>query len=205
MPRAVKRMKPAPVATIEAVIHCLRGERVILDADLAKIYGVETKVLNQAVKRNRVKFPPDFLFELNLTEAVNLQRTVRPHDARSRSQFVTLKRGRNVKHPPYAFTEHGAIMAANILNSPQAVQMSVFVVRAFIKMRSALTDTRELARKLVALEDELKARLDTHESAIVDVLQRVMALLDPPAPPPEPPKPEMGFHATLKPAPTKNT
>jgi hypothetical protein len=88
-------------------------------------------------------------------------------------------------------------MAANILNSPRAVQMSVFVVRAFIKMRSALTDTRELARKLAALEDELKARLDTHESAIVDVLQRVMALLDPPPAPSEPTRPEMGFHTSL--------
>jgi hypothetical protein len=88
-------------------------------------------------------------------------------------------------------------MAANILNSGQAVQMSVFVVRAFVKMRSVLTDTRELTRKLTALENELKARLDTHESAIVDVLQRIMALLDPPAPPPELPRAEMGFHSTL--------
>ncbi len=85
-----------------------------------------------------------------------------------------------------------------------AVQMSVFVVRAFSKMRAAFTDTRELARKLAALETELKARLDIHESAIVDVLQRVMALLDPPPPPPETPRPAMGFHATLKPVPTKN-
>ena len=198
MSNAAKRKPAALVPTIEAAIHTLRGERVILDADLAKIYGVQTKVLKQAVKRNREKFPPDFLFELNLTEAVNLQRAVRPNDAGSRSQILTLKRGGNVKHPPFAFTEHGAIMAANILNSPQAVQMSVFVVRAFIKMRAALTNTRDLARKLAALEKELKARLDTHESAIVDVLQRIMALLDSPPPPPEPPKREMGFHAALK-------
>jgi hypothetical protein len=88
-------------------------------------------------------------------------------------------------------------MAANILNSDSSVQMSVFVVRAFIKMRGAFTDTRELARKLAALDKELKSRLDTHESAIVDVLQRVMALLDPPQPPEIPPR-EMGFHTTLK-------
>ena len=203
MPRAAKRKLSAPLVSIDTAIHTLRGERVILDADLAKIYGVETKALNQAVKRNRDKFPSDFLFELNLTEAVNLQRTGRLNNADSRSQFVTLKRGGNVKHPPFAFTEHGAIMAANILNSPPAVQMSVFVVRAFIKMRSALTDTRELAGKLAALETELKARLDTHESAIVEVLQRVMALLDPPPPPPEPPSREMGFHTALKPKPAK--
>jgi hypothetical protein len=192
MPRLAKRKPAALAPSIEASIRTLRGERVILDADLAKIYGVETKVLNQAVKRNREKFPPDFLLQLNGNEV----------SALNRSQSVTgsLQRHRDPKSRPYAFTEHGAIMAANILSSPQAVQMSVFVVRAFIKMRAALTDTRELTRKLAALERELKGRLDTHESAIVDVLQRVMALLDPPPSPPEPPKPEMGFHAALKPA-----
>jgi hypothetical protein len=205
MADAAKRKTSAPLGAIEAAIHTIRSERVILDADLAKMYGVKTKALKQAVKRNRDKFPPDFLLELNLTEAVNLQRRGFQNDANSRSQSVTLKRGGNVKHRPYAFTEHGAIMAANILNSPQAVQMSVFVVRAFIKMRSVLTDTRELARKLTALETELKSRLDTHESAIVEVLQRVMALLDPPPAPPEAPSREMGFHAALKPVSKKPT
>lgn len=125
----------------------------------------------------------------------------------NRSQIVTgsLQRHRDPKSRPFAFTEHGAIMAANILNSPQAVQMSVFVVRAFVKMRAALTDTRELARKLGALEQELKSRLDTHETAIVDVLQHVMALLDPPPPPPDPPAREMGFHTALKPSPSKKS
>jgi hypothetical protein len=198
MSHAVKRKTSAPLVTIEAVIHTVRGERVILDADLAKIYGVETKTLNQAVKRNREKFPSDFLFELTRAEAMNLQQSRRQADIILRSQIVTLRHGRHVKHLPYAFTEHGAIMAANILKSPQAVQMSVFVVRAFIKMRAALTDTRELARKLATLEAELKSRLDTHETAIVDVLQRIMALLDPPPPPPEPRKREIGFHAAPK-------
>ena len=197
MPRATKQNPPTLAPTIEAAIHTLRGERVILDADLAKIYGVETRSLKQAVRRNRKKFPTDFFFELTLTEAASLQRTERTSDANSRSQIVILKQGRNVKHLPFAFTEHGAIMAANILNSPRAVQMSVFVVRAFIKMRAALTDTRELARKLAALEKELTSRLDTHESAIVDVLQRIMALLDPPPPPPTPPAREMGFHTAI--------
>lgn len=115
---------------------------------------------------------------------------------------MTLKHGHNIKHRPFAFTEHGALMAATILNSPQATQMSVFVIRAFIKMRGLLTDTRELARKLASLETELKSRLDSHEVAIVDVLQRVMQLLDPPLGPEIPTK-EMGFHATL-PKPTKD-
>jgi hypothetical protein len=109
------------------------------------------------------------------------------------------QRHRDPRARPYAFTEHGAIMAANLLNSPQAVQMSVFVVRAFIAMRAALSDTRELARKLATLEKELTARLDTHETAIVDVLQRIMALLEPPPPAPESPVKEMGFHTAIKP------
>ncbi len=180
---------------INDVIHTIRGERVILDADLARIYGVETRVLNQAVRRNRTKFPPDFLLEITTAEAKDL--------GRSRSQIVILKRGHNVKFAPFAFTEHGALMVATILKSPQAAQMSVFVIRAFIKMRSLLTDTRLLAKKLSSLETELKSRLDTHEIAIVEVLQRIMLLLDPP-PGPEVPEKEIGFHATLATKPSKS-
>lgn len=171
---------------ISSAIRTIRGERVILDVDLATIYGVETKVLNQAVRRNRDKFPRDFIFQIDDNDTL----------ANMRSQIVTASK-RNVRHRPYAFTEHGAIMAATILKSPQAVQMSVFVVRAFVKMRAALSDTRELARKLAALEKELTTRLDTHETAIVGVLQRIMALLDPPAAAMEQSKREMGFHAHL--------
>jgi phage regulator Rha-like protein len=112
---------------------------------------------------------------------------------------VTLKQGQHRKYLPYAFTEHGAIMAANVLNSPRAVQMSVFVVRAFIKMRAALSDTRELARKLADLERDLKSRLNVHEAAIVEILQRFMAILDPP-PVPSPPRPRIGF-VPARPAP----
>jgi phage regulator Rha-like protein len=191
-------MKRSPVppsaVSIDGIIHTIRGERVIVDADLAKLYGVPTKVLNQAVRRNRAKFPPDFLMILNPVEAELLRR--------SKSQFVTLKRGKNVKHRPLAFTEHGALMAANVLNSPKATQMSVFVIRAFVRMRGLLTDTRELARKLADLETELKARLDTHEVAITDVLQRIMQLIDPP-PAPDIPAKEIGFHATLTPPATR--
>jgi len=183
--------EPHPDAnfSIVSAIRTIRGERVILDVDLATIYGVETKVLNQAVRRNRVKFPRDFIFQLTENEVL----------AQNRSQFVTgsTQRHRGLQSLPYAFTEHGAIMAATILKSPQAVQMSVFVVRAFVKMRAALSDTRELARKLAALEKELTARLDTHETAIVGVLQRIMALLDPPAAAMEQPKREIGLHAHL--------
>lgn len=179
--------RPSAVAVVEPVeplLHELRGERVILDSDLARLYGVETKALNRAVKRNLEKFPSDFMFQLTAEEAESL-----------RCQSGTSKAGRGGRrYLPYAFTEHGAIMAANVLNSPQAVQMSVFVVRAFLKMRAALTDTRQLAKKLADLEAELKSRLDVHEVAIVEILQRVMNLLDPP-PRPDLPKREMGFHS----------
>jgi hypothetical protein len=154
MPRAVQRKKSVPAVAIEAAIHSLRGESVILDADLAKIYSVETKALNRAVKRNGAKFPPEFMFQLTKQEGASL-----------RCQVGTSKAGRGGRrYLPFAFTEHGAIMAANVLHSPQAVQMSVFLVRAFIKMRSALTDTRELARKLAALEDALKGAASTRTS-----------------------------------------
>jgi hypothetical protein len=106
---------------------------------------------------------------------------------------VTLKRGQNIKFFPYAVTEHGAIMAANVLNSSRAVQISVFVVRASLKMRALLGDKRELAQQLAALEKELKQRLDMHEAAIVTILQRVMDIIDPPSLPPQPPKPRIGF------------
>lgn len=117
---------------VEPLLRELRGERVILDSDLARLYGVPTKRLNEQVRRNAERFPPDFCFQLEPQEVANL-----------RSQIATSSYGGR-RYLPYAFTEHGAIMAANVLNSPQAVQMSVFVVRAFLKMRAALTDTRQL-------------------------------------------------------------
>lgn len=196
----MSRPKKSPVlpSVVEGVIHTVRGERVILDADLAKLYGVTTKVFNQAVRRNREKFPPDFMFEFTRSEVINMQNSDYQKDIILRSQIVTSKRNHGGRRSlPFAFTEHGAIMAANILNSPQAVQMSVFVVRAFVKMRSLLTDTRELAKKLAALEKELTSRLDSHETAISEFMRRIMFLLDPPRGPEIPDK-EMGFHTTLK-------
>lgn len=168
------------------LIHTIRGQKVILDADLARIYGVPTKRLNEQVKRNRQKFPPDFLFKLTAAEVKEL----------NRSQIATgSQKHRDPRFAPHAFTEHGAIMAANVLNSPRADQMSVYVVRAFLKMRSLLTEHRELARQLAELEKKLTKRLDVHEVAIVDVLHRIMRLLDPPSVP-EPKRRQIGFHAT---------
>jgi phage regulator Rha-like protein len=156
----------------------------MLDGDLAAIYGVSTSRFNEAVKRNKERFPADFMFQLTAEENASL-----------RSQFATLEtgRGRHRKYRPYAFTEYGALMAANILNSPRAVQMSIFVVRAFAKMREALLASPELARKLAALEKKLTGRLDVHEAAIVKVLQDLMQILNPPPSPPPPPRPQIGF------------
>jgi hypothetical protein len=175
------------ITTITSVIRTIRGRKVILDADLARIYGVTTKALNQAVKRNLKRFPDDFLLRLSSDELENL-----------RSQFVISSSHGGQRYLPYAFTENGAIMAANVLNSPQAVRMSVFVVRAFVQMRDLLGSTKELAKQLAALEKKLTARLDGHEAAIVEVLRRVMDILDPSPPPssePETPKRRIGFHA----------
>src|SRR5579863_5241152 len=123
-----------PMEQLDRLIHEVRGQKIMLDADLAEVYGVTTKALNQAVKRNADRFPADFAFLLTRQEVASL-----------RSQIVTSKSRGGRRYLPYAFTEHGAIMAANVLNSPRAVQMSVFVVRAFVKMRALLSDSRELA------------------------------------------------------------
>ena len=152
---------------IESVIVVARGHRVILAADLARIYGVETRVLNQAVKRNLEKFPGDFIFRLTRGEAETL--------SRSRSQSVILKRGQNIKFLPYAFTEYGAIMAANVLNSPHAVQMSVFVIRAFVRLRHIVTTHKELAAKLV----ELERTVASHDGDIKTLFEAIRQLMEP--------------------------
>lgn len=174
------------VEIIGSVIRTIRGQRVILDADLARIYGVTTKRLNEQVKRNADRFPPDFLFQLKVEELDSL-----------RSQIATSNSRGGRRYLPFAFTEHGAIMAANVLNSPEAVRMSVFVVRAFVQMRDLLGGNKELAKQVAALEKKLTARLDDHEAAIVQVLRRLMDILDPPPLPPAPEKPKrrIGFNA----------
>jgi predicted amino acid-binding ACT domain protein len=172
------------VEQIDGMIRTMRGARVILDSDLAKIYGVPTFRFNEAIKRNRNRFPDDFMFQLTRVEFDFLK-----------SQIAMSKTGRGGRRTlPYAFTEHGALQAANILNSSRAVQMSVFVIRAFVMMRETLRAAPELARKLAALEKKLTARLDVHETAIVQVLQEVMQILNPPPAPPAPPKRQIGFY-----------
>jgi hypothetical protein len=140
---------------------------------------VPTKRLNEQVKRNASRFPSDFLFRLSAEEAEGCHR--------SRSQFATLKRGQNIKYLPYAFTEHGALMAANILNSPRAVAMSVYVIRAFVKMRQDVAANAAILKRLA----EIDKTLLLHDTALRDIYQKLRPLLEPP---PLPPKPEIGFH-----------
>jgi hypothetical protein len=148
---------------LEGMILIFRGQKVILDSDLARIYGVSTKALNQAVKRNASRFPTDFAFQLTLQEISHL-----------RSQIVTSKQGRGGRrYVPYAFTEHGAIMVANVLNSRQVVKMSVYVVRAFVRLREALALHKDLARKLEALEKKVGAH-DAQIQGVFDALRELI-------------------------------
>ena len=150
---------------VESRILILRHQRVILDSDLAELYGVPVKQLNQQIKRNRERFPTDFMFQLTAKEDKSL-----------RSQIVTSKKGHGGRrYPPYAFTEHGAIMAATVLNSKRAIEMSVFVVRAFVRMREMLAKNRQLAAKI----DELDRRLETHDTAIQDIIDAIKELMVP--------------------------
>ncbi|MBI2361985.1 MAG: ORF6N domain-containing protein, partial [Elusimicrobia bacterium] len=134
---------------LERRIRLLRGQRVMLDSDLAEVYGVPTKRLNEQVKRNAGRFPVDFMFRLSAAETLSLER--------SRSQFATLKRGKNIKYRPCAFTEHGAVMLASVLNTPFAVKASVQVVRAFLWLRSAIAASEPLQRRLDSHEERLCA------------------------------------------------
>ncbi|MGH7984176.1 MAG: ORF6N domain-containing protein [Candidatus Udaeobacter sp.] len=182
-----------PIEQIDEMIRTIRGTRVMLDRDLAKIYGVPTFRFNEAIKRNRHRFPADFMFQLTREEFDFLRSQIAMSKRKNSSQIaMSSGKHRGTAYRPYAFTEHGALQAANILRSPRAVQMSVFVIRAFVKMREALRGTPELARKLAALEKQLTARLDVHEAAIVQVLHEVMQILNPP-PQPEPPQRRIGF------------
>jgi hypothetical protein len=160
--------------SIQPRIHVVRGQKVILDADLAWIYGASTKAFNQAVKRNLTRFPADFAFRLTSTEFSTM-----------RSQIVTASK-RNVRHLPYAFTEHGAIMAANVLNSEKAVLMSVYVIRAFISLRETLAATTALEKRLAEIEKGLLS----HDSALRDLYQKIRPLL---LPTPDPPRKSIGF------------
>jgi predicted NAD/FAD-binding protein len=168
-------------------IVVLRGEKVLLDADLARLYGVTTKRLNEQVRRNRLRFPSDFMFALRKQEVTNL-----------RSQIATssLAEWGGRRYLPYAFTEHGALMAANILNSPLAIDMSIYVVRAFTRLRAALATHKELARKLDDLERrtaQLASRHDALAAHTKSQLEQVIAALRQLMSAPQPTRRPIGF------------
>ena len=166
-----------PSERVERAILLVRGMRVLLDTDLAALYGVTTKRLNEQVKRNIERFPGDFAFQLTAEESAHL-----------RSQVATLDggRGRHRKYLPHVFTEHGAIMAASVLNSAEAVEMSSLVVRVFVRIRTMLATHRQLAAKL----GELERKLSAHDEQIVVLFQAIRELMEPP---PVPPARRIGF------------
>lgn len=165
----------APIERMDRRILLIRGHRVMLDADLADIYGTTTKALNQAVKRNRERFPDEFMFQLNRGE---------------KEEVVTncdhLRRLKYSPSLPFAFTEYGAVMLASVLSSPVAVQASIAVVRAFIRLRELLTAHKELARKLEQLEE----RIEEHDEEITAIFEAIRELMAPP----EKPGKRIGFH-----------
>jgi hypothetical protein len=164
-----KRSALVPVHDISRAILVLRGQRVLLDAELATLYGVTTKRLNEQVKRNAARFPEDFMFRLTRAET----------EALNRSQIATgSQKHRDPRFPPSVFTEHGAIMVATILSSPRAIEMSVYVVRAFVHLRELLASNTALARKL----NELEGKLKNHDEAITAILSAIRELMNPPPP-----------------------
>jgi len=168
--------KTSLAVSVESRILVLRQQKVILDVDLADLYGVPVKRLNQQVKRNQERFPADFMFQLTAEEQPSL-----------RLQNATSKNTRGGRrYAPYAFTEHGAIMAATVLNSERAVEMSVFVVRAFVRLREMLATNQKLAVKM----DELEQRLDTHDASIQELIDAIRELMAPDPPTGR----KIGFH-----------
>ena len=151
---------------IEGKIYFIRGQKVMMDSDLAEMYGVETKALKQAVKRNMDKFPDDFMFELTVKEAEDF----------SRSHFVTLKRGQNIKYLPYAFTEHGVLMLSSILRSKQATDVNIRIMRVYSKMKELLMLNKDILLKL----EKLERSSDKHDKDIQVIFSYIKKLIEQP-------------------------
>ncbi|MFA4967126.1 MAG: ORF6N domain-containing protein [Candidatus Margulisiibacteriota bacterium] len=172
-----------PVERIENRIFLIRGQKVMLDIHLAQLYGVETKKLNQAVRRNKDRFPEDFMFSLSKQEIFLLSKSMVPD---SRSQFVTLKQGKNIKYAPYAFTENGVAMLSSVLRSKQAIAVNIQIMRAFTRLRKILAGHKELAIKI----EELERKHSKHEIEITTIFKVLKKLMEPK---PEPPAKRIGF------------
>ena len=180
-----------PAEQIALRIRHFRGEKVLLDFDLAALYDVETRVLNQAVRRNADRFPADFMFQLTSEEVERLSQVVTPsvagHDVSNSSQIVMSSgKYRGKRYRPYAFTEQGVAMLSSVLNSESAVKMNIAIMRAFVQLRRTLETNRELARKF----SELERRIDKHDAEIAVILEAIRQLMAPP----EKPRREIGFH-----------
>jgi hypothetical protein len=180
-----------PTEQIALRIRHFRGEKVLLDFDLAALYGVETRALNQAVRRNADRFPADFMFQLSSEETETLSQLVTPsvagHDVSNSSQIVMSSgKYRGKRYRPYAFTEQGVAMLSSVLNSESAVKMNIAIMRAFVQLRRALETNRKLARKF----SELERRIDKHDAEIDAILEAIRQLMAPP----EKPRREIGFH-----------
>ena len=185
--------KAVPLALdhLEQTIHLIRGQKVLLDRDLAVLYGITTGNLNKAVRRNKDRFPEDFMFELTRDEA-----------ERSRFQFGILnakRRGQNIKYRPLAFTEQGVAMLSSVLNSPRAIQVNIAIMRVFVRLRETLSLHKELAQKLAELERKIEGH-DEHIRTLFEAIRQLAA----PAPESESPagkESEMGFHVREESAP----
>lgn len=182
------------VEKLEPLIFSIRGHRVMLDADLARLYGVSTKRFNEAFKRNRDRFPVDFAFQITDSEYALLRS--QPSDSKDKykmwPQIATTSANRRRRtHRPWAFTEHGALMAANILRSDHAVRMSVYVIRAFVSLREELVANAAILKRLA----EIDRTLLQHDGALRDIYRKLLPLLQPP---PDPPKRRIGFHGGVE-------
>jgi phage regulator Rha-like protein len=169
-------MKPAfTMETIERKIYLVRGQKVMLDSDLAELYGVETRVLNQSVRRNIMRFPLDFRFQLTAeeSEALRCQAGILELHDYLRSQFVTLKpgRGKHRKYRPYVFTEQGVAMLSSVLNSDRAVQVNITIMRAFVKLREMIASHKELTKRL----DEMEKNYDSQFKMVFDAIRALVA------------------------------
>lgn len=162
----VKQTDLIPIENISSKIYFLRQEKVLIDSDLAELYGVETRVLKQAVRRNKDRFPSDFMFELTKKEYRSL-----------RSQSVTLKRGQHSKYLPYAFTEQGVAMLSSVLNSERAIKVNIAIMRAFVKMREYLQSNEKLARKLKELEKETREKFSKQQEQITLIFEAIKQLM----------------------------
>jgi hypothetical protein len=174
-----------PTERIERAIIFVRDLKVMLDSDLAALYGVTTGQHNQAVKRNLERFPPDFMFKLTIEEAKVIYEAI-SSSQRSRSQSVILKRGQNIKYRPYAFTEQGVAMLSSVLRSSRAVEVNIEIMRAFVRLRQLLASHADLARKL----DELERKYDKQFAIVFEAIRKLME-------PPQPVIKEMGYHTLI--------